>query len=52
MFFRRPPRQRDNLDDELMQWSPVDPLTVRDACQNTLIVGKTGSGKSSGSARR
>ena len=47
MFFRR--SQRSDLDNELMKWSPVDPFTVREACQNTLIVGKTGSGKSSGS---
>jgi hypothetical protein len=37
------------LDDVLMHWTPHDPFTVRHAAQNTLIAGKTGSGKSSGS---
>jgi TraM recognition site of TraD and TraG len=46
-FFDR--LQSDSLDDTLMFWSPQDPFTVRHACQNSLIVGKTGSGKSSGS---
>jgi len=48
MGFRRSRRHGD-LDDVLMRWSARDPWTVRHACQNTLIFGKTGSGKSSGS---
>jgi hypothetical protein len=44
-FFTR----RTGLDDVLMKWSRLDPWTVRHACQNTLIFGKAGSGKSSGS---
>jgi hypothetical protein len=46
-FFGR--QHGGDLDDVLMKWSEHDPFTVRHACQNTLIVGKTGSGKSSGS---
>jgi hypothetical protein len=44
-FFRR----RSGLDDELMRLSPLDPWTIRSACQNTIVIGKSGSGKSSGS---
>ena len=47
MIFRRRRRHGD-LDHALMMWAPRDPWTVRHACQNTLVVGKTGSGKSSG----
>jgi hypothetical protein len=45
LYDRRP---GDDLDHVLTSWSDSDPWTVRDACANTLIVGKTGSGKSSG----
>lgn len=41
-------RGSGDLDHVLASWSPSDPWTVRHACANTLIVGKTGSGKSSG----
>jgi type IV secretory pathway TraG/TraD family ATPase VirD4 len=41
--------RRNDLDDVLMNLSPLDPWTMRHACENTLIFGKTGSGKSSGS---
>jgi hypothetical protein len=47
-FFRRSRRHGD-LDHVLLHWSPRDPFTVRQACQNVAIFGKTGSGKSSGS---
>jgi hypothetical protein len=43
-----PQRAPSSLDQPLAYWSPSDPWTMRDACANTLIVGKTGSGKSSG----
>lgn len=36
------------LDASLLQLSPVDQLDVRGACNHTLILGTTGSGKSSG----
>ena len=45
-FFTR--RPSGDLDHPLDRWSPSDPWTVRHACANTLIVGKTGSGKSTG----
>jgi type IV secretory pathway TraG/TraD family ATPase VirD4 len=41
-FFDR--RPSGDLDHMLASWSDSDPWTVRDACANTLIVGKTGSG--------
>jgi hypothetical protein len=37
------------LDTPLLALSPNDTWTVRDACEGTLILGGTGSGKSSGS---
>jgi len=46
-FFNR--RRSSDLDHRLTSWSRQDPWTVRHACENTLICGKTGSGKSSGS---
>jgi hypothetical protein len=42
------PRGARHLDYVLASWSSVDPWSVRDACGNTLITGRTGSGKSSG----
>lgn len=43
--------RRDILDRPLLHWSPQDPWTVRDATQGTLILGATGSGKTSGSGQ-
>ena len=42
-------KTKDELDNVLLQWSAVDPFTVRNACENVAIFGKTGSGKTSGS---
>lgn len=39
------------LDVVVLSWSPRDKFTVNDAVQGTLILGATGSGKSSGSGR-
>jgi type IV secretory pathway TraG/TraD family ATPase VirD4 len=41
--------RRSDLDTIIGHWSKTDPITVRQMCQNTMILGKTGSGKSSGS---
>ena len=41
-------RRRIDLEEVLARWSPVDEWTARQALTNTLIVGKSGSGKSSG----
>jgi hypothetical protein len=41
--------RRSGLDTEIGHWSKTDPITERQIFQNTLILGKTGSGKSSGS---
>lgn len=38
-----------DLETPLLQLSPVDCWTIRDACENTLVLGGTGSGKTSGS---
>ncbi len=52
-FFHRESHGRRNrhtrLDDVLLRWSRDDVWTVRDAIQGTLILGATGSGKSTGS---
>jgi type IV secretory pathway TraG/TraD family ATPase VirD4 len=40
-----------DLDRALVSFSRPDHFTVRDACQGMLILGATGSGKSSGSGR-
>lgn len=37
------------LDKPLLHFSPLDPWTMRHACEGVLIMGETGSGKSSGS---
>ncbi len=55
-LFRRNryPRARPlrwELTDELLRWSRDDIWTLRDAVEGTLILGATGSGKSSGSGR-
>lgn len=44
-------RGRNVLDEPLLQWSPQDPWSVRDATQGTLILGATGSGKTTGSGQ-
>ena len=48
-FKVRLPLFDSDLDKPLLHWSPKDALTVRGACQNIAIFGKTGSGKTSGS---
>lgn len=40
---------RWELSDELLRWSGDDAWTLRDAVEGTLILGATGSGKTSGS---
>jgi len=55
-LFRRKsyPRARPlrwDLSDELLRWSRDDAWTLRDAVEGTLVLGATGSGKSSGSGR-
>jgi hypothetical protein len=42
------PRGARHLDHVLASWSPSDPWSVRDACANTLITGRSGGGKSTG----
>jgi len=44
-------RENDPLSRELLRWSRNDPWTVRDAAAGTLVLGSTGSGKTSGSGR-
>jgi TraM recognition site of TraD and TraG len=39
---------RLNSDPKVAQWSKLDPITERTICQNILIVGQSGSGKTSG----
>lgn len=39
------------LDYPLLRLSPVDAWTLKDACAGTVILGATGSGKTSGSGR-
>ena len=49
-LFRRDRRpRRPSLEHVLFSWSAGDHFTVRDACQSLAIVGKSGSGKSTGS---
>ncbi|HKQ49860.1 MAG TPA: TraM recognition domain-containing protein [Phycisphaerae bacterium] len=51
---KSPPRARPlrwELSDELLRWSSDDVWTIRDAVEGTLILGATGSGKTSGSGR-
>ena len=48
---RAPSRQRFELDQPLLSFSPKDHWTLRDACQGTQIMGGTGSGKTSGTGR-
>lgn len=42
-------RKRDPLTDAMGWWSRETPLTVSDMLRNTMIMGMTGSGKTSGS---
>lgn len=44
-------QQGDPLAVPLLHWSREDTWTVRDALEGTLVLGATGSGKSSGSGR-
>ncbi len=48
---RTPKRSSSPLDRTLLDLSPKDPWTTRDAVAGTLILGETGSGKTSGSGR-
>ncbi len=41
----------DGLDRPLLRLSAMDSFTVRDACENVLILGGIGSGKTSGAGR-
>lgn len=43
-----PARRRFPLDERLLQLSPDDYWTLRDACEGTQVFGAPGSGKSSG----
>ena len=44
-------RSGDPLDQPLLRLSADDSFTVRDACENVLVVGGIGSGKTSGPGR-
>jgi type IV secretory pathway TraG/TraD family ATPase VirD4 len=46
--FRKPAPASD-LDQPLLCWGDDNAFTVRNACENVAVFGKTGSGKSSGS---
>ena len=52
-----PPAPRRRIKDiwspsqPLIRWSRDDALTLRDACEGVLILGASGSGKTSGSGR-
>lgn len=46
-----PPTDPFHLDTPLFYVSPVDPWTIRDACEGVQIFGGIGSGKTSGSGR-
>lgn len=51
MFFRKKPKA-EGLDTVLFHWSPDDPFTVRDLLNGgALCLGRSGSGKSSGSGK-
>lgn len=45
----RAPPDPFSLERPLLQFSPVDPWVVRDACEGVAITGSIGSGKTSGS---
>lgn len=49
--YPRPRALRWDLSDEVLRWSDEDAWTLRDAVEGTLILGATGSGKTSGSGR-
>lgn len=40
-----------DLNNTLIRWSARDPWTIRDSIEGTLILGATGSGKTTGSGR-
>lgn len=46
---KRRPAGRWNLSAPLLRWSPKDTFTIRDSLNGVLVVGATGSGKTSGS---
>lgn len=53
-WFRRrsaPPHARWDLSTPLLEWSPGDAWTIRDAVEGALITGATGAGKTSASGR-
>src|SRR5579863_622928 len=49
LFGRNRRLGRSSLDHVLFSWARDDLFTVRDACQSVAVIGKSGSGKSSGS---
>jgi hypothetical protein len=55
MWFRRTPKTRPRkvwgLDQRVLEFSPQDPFTIGQSVEGTLVVGATGSGKSTGSGR-
>ena len=48
---RTPKRSPSPLDRTLLDLSPQDPWTIRNAIAGTLVLGETGSGKTTGSGR-
>ena len=53
LFGRRPKATKSPwpLSQALLHWSPRDAWTIGDSVEGTLVLGATGSGKSSGSGR-
>lgn len=54
LFRRKPARHSSSpwdLSSPLLTWNRADAWTLRDAVEGTLVLGATGSGKSSGSGR-
>lgn len=51
MFRWLRPRTRNPLDEELLHWARHEPFTVRDLLTSVLILGRTGSGKTSSSGK-
>jgi hypothetical protein len=51
LWLQRPSAPPDQLDEVLFNWSDGDLYTVRDLLRSVLILGATGSGKTSGSGR-
>lgn len=51
LFARPPPARGSPLDYELCRWTDNDPVRIRDLARHVLVLGSTGSGKTSGSGR-